>query len=152
GLGLVVTLIAFATVVFMLWSLLAWMSKGIFGWDQPEVNAEDRPGREPLRGILYVGSVAALSVDDTRAVTVDWRRGDTPLHSKPLLKWLEQRSGDVVVVPHLQFRLDDPKHNRGKLEALEALVYAQTRPVLVLSEIDPLGYFRRRLQSDWDER
>jgi hypothetical protein len=58
-------------------------------------------------------------------------------------------SGRVLVL-HLEHEIDDVDWNRRKLELLEELLIRRGVAVDVVSEVDVLGYFSRRIQSVWD--
>jgi hypothetical protein len=66
--------------------------------------------------------------------------------------WSTDDWGGLVVVDHLEHRLDDSDLNRAKLGLLERLVLRQQLHVVVLSKIDPVQYFSDRLQSPGDEK
>jgi hypothetical protein len=67
-------------------------------------------------------------------------------------QWKTDDGCGLVVVDHLEHRVDDSEFNRAKLALLEHLVLGQNCHVVVLSTIDPVQYFWDRLQSPGDEK
>jgi hypothetical protein len=55
-----------------------------------------------------------------------------------------------VLVLHLEHEIDDVDWNRRKLALLEELLIRRGVAVDIVSEVDVLGYFSRRIQSVWD--
>ena len=77
---------------------------------------------------------------------------EVDLRAKDPEKWTQDLPWDRskrVVVTHLEHRPDDRVLNQRKLALLEKLV-CRDNPVDVVSELDPLAYFCRRIQSPGD--
>jgi len=126
--------------------LLRTLARRILGLDIVDDPAEPAKGSEAAIGRLYLrpeGDTVAKLLEG--AHPIDLRARDPE-------KWAQDLPWDKskrVVVTHLEHRPNDRVLNQKKLALLEKLV-CRDNPVDVISEIDPLAYFSRRIQSPSD--
>jgi hypothetical protein len=97
-----------------------------------------RPDRQLVGSLRQVAhTIDLLEVDSTP----DWK------------EWLEELDSTApgVLLDHFEHRIDEAAWNQQKLALLEELVLRKHRTVIVVSQLDPLGYFARRIRSPGDK-
>lgn len=137
----------FGPLVF--WLLLRWLADRVMGLDENH----GRPPAAPAGAQVAVGLFVAsphleicpksphFEVVDFRSAELAWGRCTTQIDAslKPF-----------VLLQHLEERFSDADRRRAKLELLEALIIHCAKPIVLISQIEPLGHLSRRLQSRWD--
>ncbi len=144
------TLVLIASLVTSVaaWWVVRALADNLFGLSFDE----DEP--PPVEGVEKgIGRFFLRPEEDTVVkLRVEARVIDVRMAKKPdeLSKFVPEDPAERVLVLHLEHRLDEPTWNRAKLTLLETLSSKHEGGFDVVSEIDPLGYFLRRLRSVGD--
>ena len=137
-----------ALVLFAFWRLVGWVVVRLFSLDVWEPTAPQQGVVSGMGGYYLRPTLATLASLQRRAgQVIDLGTCDRAAN----LPKGPANSAQSVLVLHLEYQLDDAAWNRGKLELLEELLIRRELPVDVVSEVDVLGYFSRRLHSDADD-
>lgn len=131
-------------LVVGLWRVVAWVVAKLFTLDVWETSAPQR-GVAGARGGYYVRPTLATLATLRRCAdqVIDLGVTDGP-EDVPMTSSGTARR---VLVLHLEHQLDDPVWNKRKRMLLEDLLLRRTVTVDVVSDIDVLAYFARRLHS-----
>jgi hypothetical protein len=138
----------------LLASVMRWIIAAIFGVrdEAPEIGTEP-PCAVFARGVFAFSASLEVCADDSRCEVIDFRRDDIEADGGArLLERARASARPCVVLQHLEERFDDVDRTRLKLSLLEDLVSCARKPFVVMSQIEPLGYLTRRIQSRWDSK
>lgn len=146
-------LLALAFLFGGLYAILRWLMSSLFGvgqlnWVEGHVVREPEFGRGVL--LLRHGEIAEKFAPNVKVVN---------LRSLPKAEDLRDSIPDdvrVLLLTHLEERLEDLPNLEATLDLLESVLFRWSRPkgrecvVVVVSTVAPLSYLRRRLQSNAD--
>jgi hypothetical protein len=139
--------LAASMAILVLIVFLRMVTRRVFGLDVDEPEPDTASGELLARGAFLLRPPEAVATQTrAKAFLIDCRTLDPA--SPPKIVGGTTR----VVIDHLEHRLGDHEMGKAMLPLLEEVVL--NRPeleVTVISEIDPLSYFAKRLKSPGDD-
>ena len=153
--GVALLLLVLLALLASSYLIIRWLMKGILGVGRLN-DREAPPMRDPDfgRGMLLLRRGEMWEDSSTGVEVLDLR---SPLKAERLRDPIPE-SCKVVLVKHLEERLEDLPTLKDTLESLEKVLLGQRRKdgseylVVILCAVAPLSYLRRRLQSNADDQ
>jgi len=145
--GFLLPLALFLALLVSCYLIMRWLMHGILGVGELQWLVVPEPHQPDFgRGVLLLRRSAVTEDCGREVKVVDLRAAPTEADLRDAIP----EDVKVVLVKHLEERLEDLPSLESTRELLESLVIRQKRLVIILSTVAPLSYLRRRLQSSAD--